>query len=275
MTTLDEFNSYGEELERLLLLRTSPIAVKMLEKEEDIPEGAFRPKRDRGVHLGQGQAFAMSRRQGATVAMLKEDHWCWCPLVGFGLVKPLDESVISPFMYMVENMEAAKKLAKSTPRLEYGKYIGVVSAPLKTASFEPDVVLVYSNTAQLRSILIVAKYKEGLLVKSEFDPLDSCVYSVVPVIQNGQYRITLPDPGDYERAIAGEDEIIFSIPRDKMEELILGLRHFEEINLGYKHFVIEMRPDFPQPEFYKDLFKMWGLDVSEGSSEQWHETVNP
>jgi uncharacterized protein (DUF169 family) len=91
MTTLGEFNSYGEELERLLLLRTSPIAVKMLEKEEDIPEGAFRPKRDRGVHLGQGQAFAMSRRQGATVAMLKEDHWCWCPLVGFGLVEPLEE----------------------------------------------------------------------------------------------------------------------------------------------------------------------------------------
>ena len=34
MSTLSEFNKYGEELERYLMLRTSPIAVKMLEKEE-------------------------------------------------------------------------------------------------------------------------------------------------------------------------------------------------------------------------------------------------
>ena len=43
---LSTFNKYGEELETSLLLRTSPIAVKMLEKEEDIPKGAFRPKKD-------------------------------------------------------------------------------------------------------------------------------------------------------------------------------------------------------------------------------------
>jgi uncharacterized protein (DUF169 family) len=34
MTTVKEYNGYGEELEKLLLLKTAPIAVKMLEKEE-------------------------------------------------------------------------------------------------------------------------------------------------------------------------------------------------------------------------------------------------
>ena len=33
MTTLSEFHQYGEELEKQLMLRTSPIAVKMLEKD--------------------------------------------------------------------------------------------------------------------------------------------------------------------------------------------------------------------------------------------------
>jgi len=263
VATLGEFNSYGEELERLLLLRSSPIAVKMLGKEEDIPEGAIRSKRDRGVHLAQCQAFAMSRRQGATVAMLKEDNWCWAPLIGYGLVKPLEGYPVLHRIYIVENMEAAKRVAKNFPRLEYGKYIGIVSAPLRAANFKPDLVLIYSNTAQLRSMLLAVKYKEGFLVTSQFDPIDSCVYSTVPVILNGQYRITLPDPGEYERAMAGEDEIIFSVPRDKLEELILGLRHFEEIKLGYTHFTMEMRPDFPRPEFYKELFRMWGLDVEE------------
>jgi uncharacterized protein (DUF169 family) len=263
MTTSDEFNSYGEELERLLLLRTSPIAVKMLEREEDIPEGAIRPKRDRGEHLAQCQAFALTRRRGETIAMLKEDNWCWAPLIGYGLVEPLDENTISPLIYIVENMEAAKKVAKNFPRFEYGKYVGILSAPLETASFKPDLVLIYSNTAQLRSMLLAIKYKEGYLLKSEFDPIDSCVYSVVPAIQNGDYRITLPDPGEYERAMAEEGEIILSVPPDRLEELVMGLRFFEKIKLGYTHLTMEMRPDFPQPEFYKELFRMWGLDVEE------------
>lgn len=261
MTISDEFNSYGEELERLLLLRTSPIAVKMLEKEEEIPEGAIRPKRDRGYHLAQCQAFALTRRRGEMIAMLKEDNWCFAPLIGYGLVEPLDENTISPLIYIVENMEAAKKVAKNFPRFEYGKYIGILSAPLKTANFEPDLALIYSNTAQLRTLLLAVKYKEGRLVDSQFDPIDSCVYSTVPVLLTGQYRITLPDPGDYQRALAGEDEIIFSVPKDKLGTIILGLRHFEEMNHGYTQHTMEMRPDFPRPEFYKDLFRMWGLDV--------------
>ena len=263
MTTISEFNSYGEELERSLLLRTAPIAVKMLEKEEDIPKEAIRPKRDRGYHLAQCQAFAMSRRRRETIAMLKEDNWCWAPLIGYGLEKPIEGHPALHYIYIVENMEAAKRVAKNFPRLEYEKYIGILSAPLKTASFVPDLVLIYSNTAQLRSMLLAVKYKEGFLVTSQFDPIDSCVYSVVPVILNGQYRITLPDPGDYERAGAGEDEIIFSVPAGKLEELMSGLRHFEEMKMGYTNFTMDIRPDFPRPEFYKELYKMWGLDVEE------------
>lgn len=261
MTTITEFNSYGEELEKLVRLKTAPIAVKMLEKETDIPKEAIRPKRDRGHHLAQCQVFALTRRKGETIAMLKEDNWCWAPLIGYGLVPPFDEETISPMIYIVENLKAAKKVFKTFPRFEQGKYIGILTAPLKTASFQPDMVLIYSNTAQLRSMLMAIKYKKGKLVKSEFDPIDSCVYSIVPVIQNGEYRITIPDPGEFERAMAEEGEIILSVPAAKMEELVTGLRFFEEIKLGYSHLNMQMMPDFSQPPFYQDLFKMWGLDA--------------
>ena len=265
MTTTDEFNSYGEELERSLLLRTAPIAVKMLEQEEDIPKEAVRPKRDRGYHLAQCQTFALTRRNRETMAMLKEDNWCWAPLIAYGLVEPpeffFEGKAFYPFL--VASQKASKKLAENFPRFEYGKYIGILSAPLKTASFKPDVVLIYSNTTQLRIMLMSVKYKEGYLVTSEFDPIDSCVYSVVPVIQSGEYRITLPDPGDFQRALAGEDEIILSVPPDRLEELVTGLKHFEGMDHGYIQHNMEMRPDFPQPPFYKELFRMWGLDVAE------------
>ncbi|UCC16020.1 MAG: hypothetical protein JSU58_06490 [Dehalococcoidales bacterium] len=53
MATQNEFNGYGKLLERILRMHTSPLAVKMLENESDIPEEAYRPKRDEGIHYSQ------------------------------------------------------------------------------------------------------------------------------------------------------------------------------------------------------------------------------
>jgi len=266
MATSSLYNEYGCYLETALHLRTSPIAIKFLAKEADAPPEAIRPNRDKNMHLAVCQAFAMVRRQKMTLAMFKDDHWCWAPLIGYGLVKCGAEDPgfheICRFL-MMENAEAAKKhLATVFPRLEYCKYAGLVCGPLCTAGFEPDLALIYSNTAQLRHMLLAVKYKCGSLIASQFDPIDSCVYSVVPVLLGGGYRITLPDPGEYERAMAGEDEIIFTVHRDKLEEVIEGLKHFEENGQGYSRFVPQMTPDFPRPPFYNELYRLWGLETT-------------
>jgi hypothetical protein len=78
--SLETFNSYGTDLEKLLSLRTYPIAIKFLKSEAEIPQGAVRPKKDRGEHYAMCQAFAVARRQGMTLAMFIEDHWCFEPV---------------------------------------------------------------------------------------------------------------------------------------------------------------------------------------------------
>jgi uncharacterized protein (DUF169 family) len=52
MPSMEDYNRFGEELEKRLILKTSPVAVKMLVSEADMPAGTIRPKRDRG-HLAQ------------------------------------------------------------------------------------------------------------------------------------------------------------------------------------------------------------------------------
>jgi uncharacterized protein (DUF169 family) len=245
MMTSEQFNRYGEELERILLLRTSPVAVKMLPKEEDIPDGAMRPKKDRGYHLAQCQAFALSRRDKVTVAMLKEDHWCPAALMAYGMVpRP---AVVRGHPYDC---------------FEYEKYIGIVTAPLETAAFKPDVVIIYTNTAQLRSLLLMMPFEDSSQVKSWFFP-PSCAYAVVHVMLTGQYWIVLPDPGEYQRALTGEDEMMFSIPGEKMTGFMSGLKQGEDKGFAYRRHHMLVRPDFPQPGFYKDFFRKWGLDVKE------------
>jgi uncharacterized protein (DUF169 family) len=245
MTTLKELNRCGEELEQLLLLRTSPLAVKMLEKESDIPEGAVRPYRDRGIHIAQCQAFAISRRQRESVAMLKEDNWCFAALIAYGLVdKPKDPEL---------------QLFVDFPTFPRDKYVGIVSAPLRSANFEPDVIVIYSNTAQLRNMLLPFHFGgEEELVDYHFFP-PACAYQVVPVMSGGKLMVTLPDPGDYHRALATEDEIVLSVPAGRMAKMMEGVREIEKGDFAYSRAGMYMLHDFPQPEFYQMLFKRWGL----------------
>jgi uncharacterized protein (DUF169 family) len=243
---LSTFNKYGEELETSLLLRTSPIAVKMLEKETDIPEDAFRPKRDGGYHIAQCQAFGMSRREGKTVAMLKEDHWCPTALMAYGMVEKPDSMGI---------------WVESFLSFEVGKYVGVVTAPLKSATFMPDVVLIYSNPAQLRGLLLPMMFGEGSSQVNCHLFLPSCGHSVVDPIKTGNYCVVLPDPGEYQRALALEEEMIFAVPQEKMQELMAGLTGMGRGRMySHRDQYMSMLPDFEQPQFYKDLFKSWGLD---------------
>ena len=123
--TSDEANEYGRELERLLKLRTHPVALKMLPAEANEPAGALRPKRDNGSHLAFCQAVSLARRQGLTVAMFKEDHWCFAPLLAYGIMPDPDDEFI--------------KNVTGFPQLPYRSCTGTVLAPLDSTSFEPDV----------------------------------------------------------------------------------------------------------------------------------------
>lgn len=259
MTGLSIYRTYGEELEKRLRLKTFPLAVKLLEKEEGVPEGAKRPLRDFGYHLDLCQGFALSRREGMLLAMLKEDMWCFEPVVGYGLAEP-------PAYFMeghnrfpedVETLKAGSNYAQEFPRLGVGKYIGIASAPLRTANFEPDVVMIYCNSTQLGLLLLGREYKEGFNLKCRLSSHAACVYSVVPAIQNGECQVAIPCRGDHYIAMAGDDEMIFTVPQGKLEDLLSGLRHCEEYGWRLpRDYYMRYEPKLP--ESYERIAKMIG-----------------
>ena len=244
MTQLEEFNRYGEDLERQLILRSSPIAVKMLKSESDIPEGAVRPAKDRGYHLAQCQAFAMSRREGTTVAMFIEDQWCPTAPMAYGFV---------------DRPESIEQWTHPYDCFDRGKYTGIVSAPLKSANFMPDVVIMYLNPAKLRALLLSMPIGDVPTVAGHFFP-PSCGWAVVnPMITQKSY-VVVPDPGEYQRALTEEGDMMFSVPQERMPALMAGLKKNEHGMFSYREHTMFMQPDFERPDFYKDLFKDWGLD---------------
>lgn len=263
MDSLTMNKSASAELNEMLRLRYEPVAVKLVADKAEIPDDALYPLRDFGKHMALCQAFAMARRDRKTVYTDKMTEWCWNPLIGFGLVECPEGS--QPFEIVCKNLgisdvEKAREFFAKFPTLEYGKYEGILSAPLGECAAAPDVVLIYCNNAQLRSMLWAIKGITGKIVSTEMDAIDSCVYSCVVPIKTGEYRVTLPDIGEYERAGAGEDEVILSVPGHRLGELLDGLRPFYERGMCYTQLSKEMQLEFSRPPFYNELFESWGLD---------------
>jgi uncharacterized protein (DUF169 family) len=233
--------SYGETLEQLLGLKTSPVAVKMVVKRQDIPKDALRPYKDQGKHYAQCQAFALAKRDKLTVAMLLEDSYCPGPVLAYGFVPPSETHT--------------RNAGKQYEGFEYGRYTGILTAPLKSASFEPDLIMIYADTNQLRSMLLSIDENERAGIKSSFFPF-SCAWAVTSPIIHNAYWITLPDPGEYVRALTQAGEMIFSIPAPKIGRFIKGLKRFFKESM-FANEQMMMLSDFPQPEIYKKIFKAW------------------
>jgi len=257
---LKDLQNYGEELKSRLCLKTFPLAVKLLEKEKDIPQGAMRPLRDSGRHIELCQAYATSRREGATVVMLLDDMWCMEPVIGYGMVEPPKAFLEGQnrFPQDVETLEAGKNYAADFPHLPAGKYIGVVSAPLKTTSFTPDLIIIYTDSEQLSLALLAREFRVGHDLKCSLSSHAACVYSVVPAIKTGECQVAIPCRGDRYSAMAGTDEFIFSVPLSKLENLMAGLRYLEtkgsKLPRNYR-----MKPEPELPESYMKIAKMIGM----------------
>jgi len=260
-TPVEKMNEYGNHLLNMLVLRTYPVAVKMLKDESETPQGAVRPKRDLKEHYSACQAFGIVRRRGTSLAMFLEDHWCFEPIIGYGLVEPPQDFLEgSGSAFFVQDKAAAKKRTSEISLLPYKKYAGMVLAPLHKANFEPDLTVFYCNPAQLRHLLFALLLQNGYRVTSTLDPLWSCVHAVVPPLLNGHCQVTVPDPGEFERGAVGDDEMMFTVPSSRMEELMYGVYHYEKMGMGYRSFGRDLKGDFQQPPFYQDYFKKWGLD---------------
>jgi uncharacterized protein (DUF169 family) len=259
---LSVFHSYGEELEKRLRLRAFPLAIKLLEKEADIPEEAIRPKRDLGYHLLPCQGFALSRREGTTIAMLKEDMWCFEPVIGYGLAEPPECFLEGRTRYprSAKTLEAGRDWAAAFPRLKPGKYIGIVSAPLNTANFEPDLVVIYCNSVQSAQLISAAVYIDGRDISYRTCAAGACVYAVVPVMESGECTIAIPCGGDRNFAMAQDDEIIFSFPKEKLEDLLAALREHEKVGHGLpQHFMMMREPEMP--EDFVSCARILGMDM--------------
>jgi hypothetical protein len=97
--------------------------------------------------------------------------------------------------------------------------------------------------------------------------VNSCGHAIIPVFNGDKpYNVSIPDPGEYERSLADDDELIFTLTCARLDELMDGLRTIDKLGFGYKQLALDMNLDYPRAPFYDLLFTRWGLETG----KQWN-----
>lgn len=267
MIPVNAFNDYGRRIEEQIRPASYPLAIKMLRNPDEVPKEAERPKNSYGACMSTCQCFSLSRKFGKTVAQLFEDMWCPEPVIGFGLAEPPDNFLSGETRYPdgVASLQAGSNWAHEMPRLKPGEFIGIVSAPLKTASFEPDATVIYCNSAQLLKLLLGIAYRDGRDITTVLGGHSACVYSVVPSLLKDECQVSVPCRGDRGYAGAQDDEMIFTAPKSKISELADGLEQKGTSNLPTR---FTMAPEYKLSKSYAEAARLMGQKRADGS-EIW------
>jgi uncharacterized protein (DUF169 family) len=262
--TLEELHEMGTELEMWLRMRVHPIAVKMLKGKEEVPEGAIIPTRDWGHKYALCQSFAKSQRDGLTIAMFKEDLWCFEPVEGLGFAERIPFFLEGHHRYpdSVRDLKGASEWCKNMPHLDYGIYKGIVSAPINTCNFMPDVILMHVNGMMTSQLIIVRNWIDGKDLHCQLSGHAACVYAVVPALLKRECTVAIPCKGDRRLAFAQDDEILFTLIPEMLPDFITGTKFLQEQNWGIP-MIQEYKEEYDLKPGYGKVGEMLGMDMKQ------------
>ncbi|MFN8455812.1 MAG: DUF169 domain-containing protein [Anaerolineae bacterium] len=225
MTTAELLKSLDQALQHMLRLTTFPLAVRMIAPGEALPERAKRPKADFGAQMAICQAFALARHTGRVIAMNGEDMSC-----------PLAKAVwgFEPLLGYCLNGMTCAGMSTQTPaagavteagvdKWDYGQWAYVAAAPLNRCAFEPHLILIYGNSAQVMRLLIARLWQTGGRLTSSFCGRIDCADSVITTMKTDECQVILPCYGDRVFAQAEDGEMAFTIPYNKIQMILDGL----------------------------------------------------
>jgi uncharacterized protein (DUF169 family) len=234
---LEKYQKIGALLESYLRPQTFPIAIKLIRNISEIPPESKRPKRDLKVQTFLCQIFKMARNYGWTLAVLEEDCVCKVARIVYRWDELTEDYIDFANKFVVglyaQDVETAQKWGEQLNYID-PQYIGLVISPLTRTKIIPDIVQVYCNPAQaMRIIQGYLYFKGGNMEFTASGRGGSCHEGVIKTIKKNEPQLIILGNGDRIWGGAEDYEVMFSIPKDKLEIVVEGLKETHEAGLRY------------------------------------------
>jgi uncharacterized protein (DUF169 family) len=203
------------------------------------------------------QGIGLARKLGWAVAMGKEDMQCSLGAAPFGFFKNIDfynEGNLAAGMFTATK-EAGKKEETLVDRFDFGLYSHILVAPLNRASFNPDVLMVYGNPAQIMRLIQGALYNEGGAVQSSSMGRLGCS-AIITVMKTNNCRYLVPGNGDRIFGMTQDYEMTFLIPASKIDMVLDGLAKTDQAGVRYPiTSFFNFEATFPPS--YQEQMRIW------------------
>lgn len=204
-----EVNGYGELSQKIkdkLGLEKSPVAIKLVLKEEDLPEGI--PKIQESVrHCEMVQKAAKGEIFYATA----EEEMCKGGAGALGLMEPPEKVNTGEMYYSLgrfSSLGSAKRTVDAIPKIE-PIMKAIAYSPLETTPYDPDVVVIICNPKQAMMLAQAMVYTLGGRFEADFAGIQSiCGDAVAGPYTTKKPNITLGCSGSRKFADIKPDEVI-------------------------------------------------------------------
>lgn len=247
----------ARKLDEYIRPTTFPVAVKFLRHGEPPPPKAKRPLDDLKRHVTVCQGWGIARRYGWTTVLRADDMKCPLGALVAGFAAPnafYDEGNLCAGMYTADAQAGARSEA-SVEKFKPGEIDGIVFGPLNRADYEPEVLIIYGNAAQVMRLVAAALYKSGGRVESSFAARMDCSDHLVVPLRTDQPQVILPCNGDRIFAGAQDEEMAFTVPWSKVGDLMEGLEGTQKGGVRYPiPSFLTYEPGMPKK--YEELLSM-------------------
>ncbi|NYB51283.1 MAG: DUF169 domain-containing protein [Methanobacteriaceae archaeon] len=223
MCESDGYDFISDKLKEHLDLEKSPVAIKFVLREEDIPKGIAKADgKMRHCELVQKASH------GDVFYATAEEQMCKGGSAALGLEEAPEKVRTGEFYYGLgrfSSIGSAKKTMESIPKIDNIMY-ALIYAPLEKANFDPDVILIIANPAQAMKVSQALVYTMGGRVEADFAGIQSiCADAVAGPFTRRKPNITLGCSGSRQYADIKDDEVIIGLTGENIGCLINALEN--------------------------------------------------
>ncbi len=230
---MNDWAGLGTELENKLHLKTKIIAYRRLEKAEELDTIKNVIRLDRFFTFCQ--VPFMVRVNGITVGITREDKILDRCSRLFGLKPATEKSMNAEAARLSTTWFHSPEEALQQQNDYYRIPVGgaIVLAPLTKQKFEPEVLLVYGNPAQIMMIMCGLQKVKYERFSFSFIGEGACTDSLAQCYITGKPAVSIPCYGERSMGGVSDDEIAIALPPGELERTISGLKELAKIGFGY------------------------------------------
>ena len=233
MNTSRDWEKPVRRLERLMRLKSFPVAFKLFEDKKFLSTVPFIRRTNNKSTLCQ--LINLVRNFDWTVGADLDDFMSVMCASIIGLTDIPDYMKDGTFRSIVWTKSRAdgKKFENAIPRLPAGKYEAVAMAPLVYNPFDPDIVLIYANPAQMMLLINSLQFENYEVMQFYCVGETSCSDAIARCYLNRKPALSIPCYGERRYGHAQDDELVMAIPVEMMDKALNGMEALYKRGIRY------------------------------------------